>query len=83
MPAREELIALAHVVRQVRQARSKTPDELAATAGIDREQLDALEAGSFSPTATFLYALAGALGVTPGELMLAAEAAHKASGQQS
>jgi transcriptional regulator with XRE-family HTH domain len=71
---REELIALGRTIRRLRQAQHLTIAALASKAGLSANQPGAIELGHGNPTFTTLSALAGALGVTPSELVRAAEA---------
>jgi transcriptional regulator with XRE-family HTH domain len=44
-----ELLALGRTIRQLRETRGMTTAELACAAGVEREQLEALEAGRSTP----------------------------------
>jgi transcriptional regulator with XRE-family HTH domain len=57
----QELAALGKTIRETREARAMTPAELAAAANIDREDLEALEAGRLAPADDLLPALSAAL----------------------
>jgi transcriptional regulator with XRE-family HTH domain len=63
------LIALGRSIRDVRDERSMEPDELAAAAGIERERLDAIEAGQSDAPYDVLLALARGLGIEPAVLV--------------
>lgn len=58
-----ELAAVSRAIRQVREEYGMTPAELASAANIDREHLEALEAGRLTPTDELLHALAAGLGI--------------------
>jgi transcriptional regulator with XRE-family HTH domain len=66
---KKALIALGRAIREVRDERSMEPDDLAATAGIERERLDAIEAGQSDPPYDVLLALARGLGIEPAVLV--------------
>jgi transcriptional regulator with XRE-family HTH domain len=61
--AGQELAAFGQVIRRVREERGMSTDKLAAVAGVEREQLDELEAGRLDPTYDMMLALAKGLGV--------------------
>lgn len=63
------LIALGLAIREMRDERNMEPDDLAAAAGIERERLDAIEAGQFDPPFDVLLALARGLGIEPAALV--------------
>jgi transcriptional regulator with XRE-family HTH domain len=63
------LIALGRTVRHMREESGMSATGLAAAAGIERERLDAIEAGRFDPTYDVLLALAEGLGVEPAALV--------------
>jgi transcriptional regulator with XRE-family HTH domain len=58
-----ELIAFGLTIRRAREEKGMSPDVLAAAAGVERERLDAIEAGRFEPAVDVLLALADGLGV--------------------
>jgi transcriptional regulator with XRE-family HTH domain len=58
-----ELIAFGLTIRRAREEKGISPDVLAAAAGVERERLDAIEAGRFEPAVDVLVALADGLGV--------------------
>lgn len=64
----QELVALGRVIRQAREERGMTPAELASAAAIEREGLEALEAGRLTPTDDLLPALAIGLGIDSNAL---------------
>jgi transcriptional regulator with XRE-family HTH domain len=52
------MVALGQRIRQMREEQGMTPAELACAAGIDREYLEALEAGELTPADDLLAVLA-------------------------
>jgi transcriptional regulator with XRE-family HTH domain len=66
---KQELIALGRVIREVRDERRMDPDDLAEAAGIERGQLDAIEAGQFDPPYDVLLALVRGLGIDAATLV--------------
>lgn len=67
--ARSDRKALAHNVRRLRQDREWSQERLAAEAGDLRQGLMSdIELGKANPTLTTLESIAGALGVSVGEL---------------
>jgi DNA-binding XRE family transcriptional regulator len=50
-----ELIALGRTIREIRDERSIKADDLAAEVGIERVQLDVIEAGRFDPHTTYCW----------------------------
>lgn len=60
---------LADNVRQLRQARVKTQQQMAKLAGVPRATWANLESGSANPTLSVLHAVAGALSVSLEELL--------------
>jgi transcriptional regulator with XRE-family HTH domain len=64
-----ELIAFGQTIRRAREEKGMSPDVLAAAAGVERERLDAIEAGRFEPAIDVLVALADELGVGLAVLM--------------
>ena len=81
MAAREDLIALGHAIRHLRQARHLTIEALAFKAGVSSAHLGKIERGHGNPRLGTLFALAGALGVTNSQLAHAAEVGVEASGE--
>jgi transcriptional regulator with XRE-family HTH domain len=63
------LIALGRAIREVRNERSMDPDDLADAAGIERERLDAIEAGKSDTPYDVLLALARGLDIEPAALV--------------
>ena len=57
-------------VRDVRQDRVWSQEELADRAGVHRTYISQVERGVTNPTATVIAKIADALGVEPAELML-------------
>jgi transcriptional regulator with XRE-family HTH domain len=68
-----ELAALGRAIRQVHEQRGVSVDALATAAGIDRERLEAIEAGRLDPGYRRLRRLTAALGVTSTALLLPVE----------
>jgi transcriptional regulator with XRE-family HTH domain len=68
-----ELIVLGEAIRQLREQHRIASSELAAVAGIEREHLDALEAGRLDPPYDLLLALAEGLGVPIEVLVIRAK----------
>jgi transcriptional regulator with XRE-family HTH domain len=64
----QELAALGKAIRETRVARAMTPAELATAANIEREDLEALEAGRLAPADELLHALSAALGTDAAAL---------------
>jgi len=64
-----ELIAFGLTLRRAREEKGMSSDVLAAAAGVERERLDAIEAGRFAPDVDVLVALADGLGVGLAELV--------------
>jgi len=73
-----ELVALGRAIRQLRDERRISRDELAAAAGLTTGRLDAIEAGRSDPAYDVLVALAAGLGVKLGALVSRATAETKA-----
>jgi transcriptional regulator with XRE-family HTH domain len=67
------LLALGRALRQLREQRRMSPEDLAGAAGVERGRIDALEAGHLDPGYELLLALSDALGVQPSALVLLAE----------
>jgi transcriptional regulator with XRE-family HTH domain len=57
----------------MREQRDMSADELAATAGMSRQRIEALETGHLDPTYELLLALAEGLGIQPSALVTLAE----------
>ncbi len=64
----KELMALGTSLRQAREAKAITPAELASAASVEREDLEALEAGRLAPSSDFMLALSTGLGIEPSAL---------------
>jgi transcriptional regulator with XRE-family HTH domain len=64
-------------VRQLRQARSKTQQQMAKLAGVPRATWANLESGAANPTLAVLHAVANALGVSLEELLAPPRASAK------
>lgn|SRR5580700_3481608 len=75
--AKQELIALGRVIREVRNERSINPSDLAAEVGIERGQLDAIETGRFDPSYGVLLALVRGLGIDASTLVNQARSPNK------
>ncbi len=73
MAEREKLIALGHAIRRLRQAQHLSIAALARVSGVSAKHLNKIELGQRNSTFEKLDALAGALGVTLGQLVCAAE----------
>lgn len=73
-----QLIALGRSLRQLREERSISRDELATTTGLAPSRLYAIEAGRFDPPYDLLLALAAGLRVKLGALISRATAETKA-----
>jgi transcriptional regulator with XRE-family HTH domain len=69
----QNLTILGQAIRQVRERQDVTASELAAATGVEREQIDALEAGRLDPTYELLLVLARGLGIRPSVFIVCAE----------
>jgi transcriptional regulator with XRE-family HTH domain len=69
----QNLVILGQAIRQVRERQDVTATELAAATGVEREQIDALEAGQLDPTYELLLVLARGLGIRPSVFIVCAE----------
>jgi transcriptional regulator with XRE-family HTH domain len=69
----DDLTLLGKAVRQLREERRLGQGELAAAAGVGERRIQALEAGHLDPDYMLLLALAKALGVRAGALVIRAE----------
>ena len=67
------LLILGRAVKLMREQRAMSADELAASSGILRERIDALEAGQLDPTYELLLEIADGLGIQPSALVTLAE----------
>jgi transcriptional regulator with XRE-family HTH domain len=74
---KQELVALGRTVREMRDERGMDADDLAAAAGIERAQLDAIEAGQSDPSHRVLLALVRGLGIDAATLMNRAKRPNK------
>ena len=83
LPASEhrdsDLLVLGRAVRQMREQRGMSADELAGAASIARERVEALETGRLDPTYELLLALAEGLDIQPSALMILAEQLKRTS----
>jgi transcriptional regulator with XRE-family HTH domain len=74
MVARDlELVALGRVIRRLRNDRGLSMASLASKSGVSAKNLNLIELGQTNPVLTTLHPLCVALGVTPGQVALAAE----------
>jgi ribosome-binding protein aMBF1 (putative translation factor) len=71
--SRRHLRNLGEAVRQLREQRGSTSDELAETLGVEARYVRALEAGERDPDYELLFTLARALDVRPATLIGRAE----------
>jgi transcriptional regulator with XRE-family HTH domain len=69
----EKRIALARAIRELREERGTDAGDLAAAAGIDPGDLEAIEAGRVDPPYELLGALADGLGVSLSAIVTSAE----------
>jgi len=69
----QNLAILGQAIRQVRERQDVTANELAAATGIERKQIDALEAGQLDPPYELLLVLARGLGIRPSVFIVCAE----------
>jgi transcriptional regulator with XRE-family HTH domain len=60
-----------------------SPDELASRAGLERQDIEALEVGEYDPRATELAAIAAALGMSVGRLLTGAAPARRSGRRMS
>lgn len=70
---KQDLVALGQAVRQIREERSVSLDDLGASAGIDSRSIATLEIGRLDPHYDVLLALAEGLGVRPSTFVIRAE----------
>lgn len=73
MPRTEPDLALAAVLRRLREAQDASQESLAHRAGITASSLHRIEIGQASPAWSTVRAIAGALDVTMAELSAAVE----------
>ena len=64
-------VSFGHRVRQIRRSRNWSQEELAARAGLDRTYIGAIERGERNPGLVNIVRIAGALGVSVGDLFIA------------
>jgi transcriptional regulator with XRE-family HTH domain len=64
------LVALGDRVRQLREERDLTQEELAARAGLSANYVGEIEGGKRNPSALVLFSLARGLGVDAANLLL-------------
>jgi transcriptional regulator with XRE-family HTH domain len=70
MDRREDsLLKLGQRLTYLREKQNLTISELAARSGLDPGMLEGIEAGRVDPEVTMVFALAGGLGLAPGELV--------------
>ncbi len=74
-----DLLVLGRAIRQTREQRSMSADKLADATGMERAQVDELEAGHLDPTYELLLALADGLGTQPSSLVTLAEQIKRTS----
>jgi transcriptional regulator with XRE-family HTH domain len=67
------LVALGLAIRQMRELRGMSTDELADAGGISRRSISALERGKIDPTYELLLAVADGLHAQPSTLVALAE----------
>jgi transcriptional regulator with XRE-family HTH domain len=64
-----DLVLLGQAVRQMREQRDMSPDELADAIGTSRQRIDAIETGRLDPSYALLLALADGLRTRPSILV--------------
>lgn len=69
MPGRGILAAFGQVVREARRAKHMTQEELALSAGLNRNFVMSIEAGKRKPSIITIFALAKALELSPSLLI--------------
>jgi DNA-binding XRE family transcriptional regulator len=69
----DDLLFFGRAIRELRERRPLSTNQLAAAVGIDERRIQALEAGQLDPDYELLIALAEGLGVSPAELVIRAE----------
>ncbi|HSZ05536.1 MAG TPA: helix-turn-helix transcriptional regulator [Solirubrobacteraceae bacterium] len=69
----DDLALLGKAIRQLRDERRLSQGELAVATGVGERRIQALEAGRLDPDYMLLLALAKALGVRAGALVIRAE----------
>jgi transcriptional regulator with XRE-family HTH domain len=70
----QDLLVLGRAIREIRQERGASAEDLATAADVALAQIRALEAGDVDPTYELLLALGEALGVRPSAFVTRAEA---------
>jgi transcriptional regulator with XRE-family HTH domain len=65
----EILRKLGQRLTYLREKQNLTISELAARSGLDPDMLEGIEAGRVDPEVRVIFALAGGLGLSPGELV--------------
>jgi DNA-binding XRE family transcriptional regulator len=70
----QDLLVLGRAITDIREERSVSAEDLAATSDVELAQLRALEAGRVDPTYELLLTLAEALGVRASAFVIRAEA---------
>jgi transcriptional regulator with XRE-family HTH domain len=77
LPERREkqrdLLFLGQAVRQIREQRGLSTDELATSTGVEQARIQALESGRFNPSYDLLILLAEGLGIRPSAFFIRAE----------
>jgi transcriptional regulator with XRE-family HTH domain len=73
----DDLALLGRAIRQLREERRLGQGELAVAVGVGERRIQALEAGRLDPDYMLLLALAKALGVRAGALVIRAEGLAK------
>jgi transcriptional regulator with XRE-family HTH domain len=64
----KELMAFGKSIREAREVKAMTTAELANAANVEREDVEALEAGRLAPAGDLLLALSTGLGIEPSAL---------------
>jgi transcriptional regulator with XRE-family HTH domain len=72
-PYRHDLRMLGEAIRDLREQRRLTADELSAAVALPTAQLAALERGRLDPELELIVALARGLGVRPSKIFIRAE----------
>jgi transcriptional regulator with XRE-family HTH domain len=62
-------VRFGEVLKELRNKKKLSQDELATDCGLDRTYISLLERGQRQPTLGTLFKLAGALGVTPSSIV--------------
>ena len=69
MPGRGILAAFGQVIKEARQSQQMTQEELALSAGLNRNFVMSIEAGKRKPSIITIFALAKALNLSPSLLI--------------